>query len=91
LEPWEKVLVDTETYPQTVHGYLACTDCHGGVQSSEKEVAHTDLIARPSGGNPNADTNCHVDQPASVGGGLFDGHLFVCTSPMPCTPVPDRR
>ena len=135
LEPWEKVLVDAETFPETVHGHIACTDCHGGVQSTDKDTAHTDLIARPSEGNPNACTECHTDvsevfatslhstlqgyhtvleersvpenhpalqtvidnhcyrchtscgdchvgQPASVGGGLFDGHLFVRTPPM---------
>ena len=135
LEPWEKVLVDAEKYPATVHGHIACTDCHNGVQSSDKETAHTDLVARPSEGSANACSNCHPDvteaykdslhanltgywtvletrslpenhlqleemfgnhcsnchascgdchiaQPASVGGGLFDGHVFVRTPPM---------
>ena len=135
LEPWEKVLVKADTFTQTVHGHVACTDCHGGVQSTEKETAHTDLVARPSEGNPNACTNCHADvtevyasslhatlqgyktvldtrstpenhpaidemfgnhcarchascgdchigQPASVGGGFFDGHNFTRTPPM---------
>jgi thiosulfate/3-mercaptopyruvate sulfurtransferase len=135
LEPWEKVLVDLEKFPQTVHGHIACTDCHAGVQSPEKDIAHTDLVARPSEGNPNACTrchdnvtevyanslhatlqgyhtvldarstpenhpaiqemftnhcyrchascgDCHVGQPASVGGGLFNGHLFTLTPPM---------
>ena len=61
LEPWEKVLVDAETFPQTVHGHIACTDCHGGVQSAEKDTAHTGLVARPSDGDPNVCTNCHAD------------------------------
>ncbi|MDI6695108.1 MAG: hypothetical protein QME21_08690 [Anaerolineales bacterium] len=135
LEPWEKVLVNAEKFPQTVHGHIPCTNCHAGVQSSEKETAHTGLIARPSEGNPNACSDCHpnvasvyanslhatqqgywtvlearstpenhpaleemfgnhcarchsscgdchVGQPASVGGGLFDGHLFTRTPPM---------
>jgi len=135
LEPWEKVLVNAETFPETVHGHIACTDCHGGVQSIEKEAAHAGLIARPSEGETNACADCHVDvsevfatslhatllgyhtvldarsvpenhpalqtmfenhcyschtscgdchvgQPASVGGGLFDGHNFVRTPPM---------
>ena len=135
LEPWEKVLVNIETFPQTVHGHVACTDCHQGVQSSEKEAAHNGLVARPSEGSPNACTNCHTDvsevyaaslhstlqgyhtvldarsapeheaamqtmfgnhcyrchascgdchvgQPASVGGGFFDGHTFTRTPPM---------
>jgi hypothetical protein len=135
LEPWEKVLVKAEEFSQTVHGHIACTDCHGGVQSTEKETAHTDLVVRPSEGNPNACSDCHADvtevyatslhatqqgywtalnargttendpalqqmfgnhcarchsscgdchvgQPASVGGGLFDGHVFTRTPPM---------
>ena len=135
LEPWEKVLVDGKNFPETVHGHIACTECHGGVQSSDKETAHTNLIARPSDATPNACYNCHVDldgvysnslhatlqgywtaldsrsvpenhpaleeafgnhcsnchascgdchvgQPANVGGGFFDGHLFQSAPPM---------
>lgn len=135
LEPWEKVLVSASKFPQTVHGHIACTDCHGGVQSADKESAHEGLVARPSEGDPNACTqchsnvtevykdslhanltgywtvldersvpenhpqleemfgnhcsschsscgDCHVGQPASVGGGLFDGHLFTSQPPM---------
>jgi len=135
LEPWEKVLVDSQKFPQTVHGQIACTDCHEGTQSSDKEVAHKDMIVRPSEGNPNACIDCHEDvatvystslhttlqgywtkldarsvpenhatletafsnhcsrchascgdchvaQPSSVGGGLFEGHVFIKTPPM---------
>ena len=135
LEPWEKVLVSPEKFLTTVHGQIACTDCHGGLQSSDKTTAHTDLIARPSDGEASACVNCHPDvtstfpnslhatqqgywtvlegrsvpenhaaletmfgnhcaschttcgdchvaQPASVGGGLFDGHVFVEKPPM---------
>jgi thiosulfate/3-mercaptopyruvate sulfurtransferase len=129
------VLVDAETFPQTVHGAAPCSDCHQGVQSSEKDTAHDGLVARPSEGDPNACSKCHPDlmavypsslhatqkgywtvldarsvpekhppleemfnnhcarchascgdchvaQPASVGGGLFEGHLFSKTPPM---------
>jgi thiosulfate/3-mercaptopyruvate sulfurtransferase len=135
LEPWEKVLVDLKKFPQTVHGHVACTDCHAGAQSADKETAHAGMIARPSEGNPNSCSDCHPDvtssfanslhatqrgywtslnarstpenhpaleqafnnhcakchascgdchvaQPASVGGGLFEGHLFTRTPPM---------
>lgn len=135
LEPWEKVLVNAEKFSMTVHGHIACTDCHDGLQSSDKETAHTDLVVRPSEGSPNACSNCHPDvteafkdslhanltgywtvletrsvpenhpqleemfgnhcsnchsscgdchiaQPDSVGGGLFEGHVFVRTPPM---------
>ena len=61
LEPWQKVLVDADAFPQTVHGHLACTDCHKGVQSAEKEAAHSGLVARPSDGEVNVCTECHAD------------------------------
>lgn len=135
LEPWEKVLVDAEKFPATVHGHIACMDCHKGVQSNDKDTAHQGLVARPSEGDPNACSECHTDvtsvfkdslhsnlggywtvletrsvpenhpqleemfgnhcarchtscgdchvgQPASVGGGLFEGHLFTKSPPM---------
>ena len=135
LEPWEKAIVNYETFSQDVHGQQACTDCHNGVQSSDKETAHDGLVSRPSDGPDNVCQDCHPDiagvyatalhatqqgyfttmharsvpenhaaldvvfanhcerchttcgdchisQPASVGGGLFNGHLFERTPPM---------
>lgn len=135
LEPWEKVLVDAEAFPETEHGEMACVDCHNGVDTPEKDEAHADLLARPSDGEAaicadcheeqtdlisvnlhanqegywtvlearGADRNhpemqemfgnhcaschttcgdCHISQPASVGGGLLDGHLFTSEPPM---------
>lgn len=136
LEPWEKVIVDAEAFIETVHGEIACEECHDGVADAEsKEEAHDGLVARPSEGeatvcadcherqsalqetslhanlqgywtalserggdpeNPHLQEgfdnhcsschtscgDCHVSQPASVGGGLFDGHLFTSNPPM---------
>lgn len=134
LEPWEKVLVDADKYLPTVHGQLSCSECHGGEQSADKEVAHTEIVARPSedgetcerchpdvaesfpnslhvtlegyktaiearGGDfehPEVQEmfgnhcsschttcgDCHVSQPASVGGGFIDGHVFNQTPSM---------
>jgi len=132
LEPWEKVLVDGEVFPTTMHGAMACTNCHAGTNDPEKAVAHTDMISRPSEdpgtvcGSCHPDVSemfpnslhasqagywtaidarstpedhpaleemfgnhcsschtscgdCHVSQPASVGGGLIEGHLFNAT------------
>ncbi len=60
LEPWEKVLV-SDDFMATVHGSQSCTDCHAGTQSSDKQTAHTGLIA-----NPSADFEkcaaCHSEQ-----------------------------
>lgn len=135
LEPWEKVLVDAENFIPTVHGKFPCTSCHGGVQSSDKDTAHTDLNPNPSQGpevvcgecHPdvahvfenslhatvrgfstiinqrsmpgshqgienmletscvschNTCGDCHVSQPRSIGGGLYEGHLFQRNPPM---------
>jgi hypothetical protein len=135
LEPWEKALVDGETFPQSEHGEIGCTECHGGQQDRAKETAHQDLAARPSIGSESVCAechekqvdlqasslhnsqqgywtvlaargapiddpvvhemfgnhcaschttcgDCHVSQPASVGGGLLDGHNFTSNPPM---------
>ncbi len=63
LEPWEKVFVTRDAFMATAHGQVACTYCHGGQQSPDMEVAHTDLVADPSeGGSGNSCTACHGDQ-----------------------------
>jgi thiosulfate/3-mercaptopyruvate sulfurtransferase len=59
LEPWEKVLVDGATYPNTVHGAIACTGCHGGEQAADKETAHTGLLANPSAEPEKYCGDCH--------------------------------
>ena len=59
LEPWEKVLVDSETYPSTDHGQLKCTDCHGGQQDPDKDTAHNEMNARPSAGEAAVCAECH--------------------------------
>lgn len=59
LEPWEKVLVDGASYPSTVHGTIACTDCHGGEQAADKETAHNGLLANPSADPETYCGDCH--------------------------------
>lgn len=59
MEPWEKVLIESETYPTTVHGLISCTDCHGGTQSPDKAIAHTGLVDNPSTGPQSTCANCH--------------------------------
>ena len=62
LEPWEKALVDAATFMPTVHGQMACVDCHSGeAQSPDKATAHTDLIGRPSADAATACGDCHPD------------------------------
>lgn len=62
LEPWEKALVDAGAFLPTTHGKIACTACHGGVQSPDKAVAHEGLIASPSSDPQKYCGECHSDQ-----------------------------
>ena len=59
LEPWEKVLVDAEIFPTTIHGAISCIECHQGIQDPDKEIAHTDLIAAPSEDSERVCGKCH--------------------------------
>ncbi len=59
LEPWEKVLVDAETFPNTAHGELSCLVCHEGRQSPDKEIAHGGMVARPSEYSEIYCNDCH--------------------------------
>lgn len=62
LEPWEKALVDAATFMPTVHGEMACTDCHAGEAiAGDKETAHAGLIGRPSSDAETACGECHPD------------------------------
>lgn len=59
LEPWEKVLVSQEDFQNDPHNQMKCGFCHGGQQAPDKEEAHTDLIADPSGGETQVCGSCH--------------------------------
>jgi thiosulfate/3-mercaptopyruvate sulfurtransferase len=61
LQPWEKVLVNGESFIPTVHGQFPCTSCHGGVQTEDKETAHAGLIQNPSQGPEVVCAECHPD------------------------------
>jgi hypothetical protein len=61
LEAWEKVLVDGEEYPLTVHGILECTSCHGGRNVDEKEAAHQEMLMDPSEDPELTCGECHSD------------------------------
>jgi hypothetical protein len=65
LEPWERVLVDGEEFPQSTHGQRACIDCHGGAQSVNKETAHEGLVPSPSAQPDKFCAECHAEQVAS--------------------------
>jgi hypothetical protein len=59
LEAWEKVLVSDKSLPDSAHGALTCTGCHGGDSgAADKDAAHVGLVWDPS-----AQTcgSCHED------------------------------
>ncbi len=60
-QAWEKVLVNGEELDKTVHGHIGCADCHGGVQSPEKETAHQGMIRNPSKDPETTCGECHKD------------------------------
>lgn len=72
LEPWEKVLVDGEKFPQSTHGQKSCIDCHSGTQSSDKETAHEGLVASPSAQPEEFCAECHADQTAAYANSLHN-------------------
>jgi len=69
LEPWEKALVDYEAYSEDVHSNFACSQCHAGQQSEDKETVHTDLISYPSE-DPELCGKCHTDVKATFSDSL---------------------
>jgi hypothetical protein len=89
LEPWEKVLI-SEAFLETVHGHIACTDCHQGEQSSEKEIAHTDLIRRPSMDPEAACGDCHTNI-ASVQAQSLHASLAGYTTVLHARSVPENH
>lgn len=61
MEPWEKVLVSEEFFIN-VHGQTTCAACHAGDSSStDKETAHTGLIAAPDADPQRTCGNCHSE------------------------------
>ena len=59
LEPWEKVIVDNSFF-ETEHGQASCTACHAGDSTvSDKDAAHTNLIAAPDADPERTCGNCH--------------------------------
>ena len=65
LEPWEKAIVDFDAFSQTAHGGRSCVDCHNGVRSSDKDLAHEGLIASPSADPGKYCGECHEEQTAT--------------------------
>lgn len=61
MEVWERVLIDPELLAADVHGYIACTACHGGVNVDDKAAAHTGIQRDPSVDAEASCGTCHPD------------------------------
>ena len=61
LEPWERILIDAENYPQDVHFEINCTECHGGNPVDDMELAHIDLIPDPAADVEASCGQCHAE------------------------------
>lgn len=72
LESWEKVLVNHETFGETVHGQIPCMDCHNGNQSDSKEEAHQGLVVHPSDDPQTYCQKCHPNIVAHVDSSLHN-------------------
>lgn len=83
LESWEKVLVDEAAFLATVHGKIDCQACHQGIQSPDKEIAHSDLIPYPSDDPETFCGKCHPNLTAAAENSLhatLDGFWTVLES-----------
>ncbi len=61
LEVWEKVLINADALAQDVHGYIPCTQCHGGQNVDDKAAAHEGLVRDPSTDAMRVCGDCHVN------------------------------
>ncbi|HEX7973551.1 MAG TPA: cytochrome c3 family protein [Anaerolineales bacterium] len=69
-DPVAKVLVDGDKFLKTVHGTLGCTNCHGGVQSTDKKAAHVGVVRNPSDKPEATCGKCHTDVVAQTSGSM---------------------
>ena len=61
LEPWQRVWIDAETYPNDLHSAINCTDCHGGQAVNDMDAAHTDMVRSPADDAQRTCGSCHPD------------------------------
>jgi predicted CXXCH cytochrome family protein len=64
------ISVDGDNFHASIHGSLACSDCHTTI----KEYPHPDTVTTVKC------ATCHADQATAIAGSIHDG-----TSPHPCT------
>jgi thiosulfate/3-mercaptopyruvate sulfurtransferase len=60
LEGWEKVILSSQEFTQTIHGEMGCIACHGGDGAADdKETAHLNMRREPIAAE--ACYDCHTD------------------------------
>jgi hypothetical protein len=72
----------SEEFLATTHGKLGCISCHGGENTPDKAVAHTEMDPYPSDNFSVSCGNCHNDVTTTFGtsihytlGGMSNGLL----------------
>ena len=62
LEPYEKVMIDTDFLDEDVHGQISCEKCHGGnPESDDYKTAHEGVVRDPTFPDPSRTCGeCHV-------------------------------
>lgn len=69
MEVWEKVILNQESFFETMHERYGCITCHGGVSGTDdKEAAHEGLVRDPP--SAKACAVCHPEQAATEGQSL---------------------
>ncbi len=76
-EPYDRVYLGGDGYSafqNTMHGKLACTDCHNGVDNTDdKSLAHSgDFISHPSSNAKEKCANCHPDAVSRAANSLHE-------------------
>jgi hypothetical protein len=72
LDYWQRLWVNKEVFPKTIHGLKDCTSCHLGQQSSDKDIAHLGLVSNPSANPGVVCGQCHPNVVAHAGTNLHN-------------------
>jgi hypothetical protein len=60
LEPWERVIIDGETYSEDIHSLINCTTCHLGESVDDMDQAHAGMLDSPTADPMATCGQCHT-------------------------------
>jgi thiosulfate/3-mercaptopyruvate sulfurtransferase len=88
LEAWEKVILNQESFFESMHGRYGCITCHGGTgDTDDKLAAHEGVVREPASAEACGD--CHPDQVATDGDSLHS-NLAGYTTVLAARSAPDK-